>query len=433
MTNILAVTWGEEELALRRLPSEGVWGDFPALKCVPLQRPTRGGRFEHPDAGGQLGAALTELFADVDINIPCWLLLPNQWTLRFISDPPDLKSPELILNHLRWESQQRIAGDPEDYRIAAALLMGGQRYFVCLTRSEVIQRCIGAAETAEIELAGVGLEPQPGENYTFEHPLDLRDALPLETEDASRADARKKVSPPLVGLFLLVVVVGVGGYLLYSSGAGSRPPVSKPKPTAANLPAVVPTTPKETVSPLPESVAKPVDDTVASVAKPGVRAPLVPTVAASTPALGAPTADAGSPLRGLFKLLPEEARTQLVVLSPTDLKVEVSGLASPDQWIGTLKKLPHWGGAGIVGKYETPSGGIVAIRLEAPGWSSSGGVASDAWQTPAKAAGLTVKGRTATGNLDAALNLFDQLWKAPAGLSKVYLAPQGSSWAVTVQ
>ncbi len=431
MAEILAVTWGEEELVLRRVPSEGIWNkDATQLKRVSLQRPTRAGRLSHPEVGGALGSALIDLFADVDINVPCWLLLPNNWTLRFISEPPDLKSQELTLNYLRWESKQRISGDPADYKIAAALLMGGARYFICITRSEVIQQCLIAAESADLELAGIGLEPNANENYTFEHPLDLRDALALETESNGRAPAKKKkVSSAVIGIFF-VAILFVGSYLMFFSG-----PPTATKPVAERAKAMPP---REAVTQLPETaVSKPVDslpaktESVIQTPTETVESKTIETVSAAQPEK--PISVSGSLFRGLFAGLPAGARPEIVVLSPKDLKVEASGVGSSDQWLTTIKKQPGWSTAKVVGNYETVSGRVTAIRVENPGWLITDGRPSTKWQDFAKSAGMSVKERVATGKLEAALTLLDELWQNSGGLSKVYLSPVGDTWQVVVQ
>ncbi len=433
MAEILAVTWGEEELALRRVSSEGIWNqDAKLLKRVTLQRPTRTGRLAHPEVGGALGVSLTELFADVDINVPCWLLLPNNWTLRFISEPPDLKSQELTLNHLRWESKQRISGDPADYKISAALMMGGSRYFICITRSEVIQRCLSAAEAADLELAGIGLEPNPNENYTFEHPLDIRDALPLEVETNSKISiAKKKVSPAIVGMFFIVVLL-VGSSLIYFSGTETTNLPTAQKATRKTISA------EAAITPPPVNVVT--KATVDTVVKPELisETPVEPSEKivvdkiTSTEPVKLASKDA-SIIRGLFAGLPAGAKAELIVLSPVDLKIEASGIKAADQWLDGLKNQPGWASAKLVGNYETAIGRVTSVRIENPGWSVTDGKPSTRWQELAKTAGMSVKDRIASGKLDAALILLDQIWNNSGGLSKVYLSPVGDSWQVVVQ
>lgn len=433
MAEILAVTWGEEDLALRRVPSEGIWNkDARQLKRVSLQRPTRAGRLTHPEIGGALGPALTELFADVDINVPCWLLLPNNWILRFISEPPDLKSQELTLNHLRWESIQRISGDPADYKISAALMMGGSRYYICITRSEVIQRCLSAAETADLDLAGIGLEPDPNENYTFEHPLDLRDALPLEIEGKPKQSlTKKKVSPAVIGIFFGVILVVIG-YLVFSG------PTPQPQKPVAHRSTKKTMTASEAITPPNEVVAAQTADTIPVKTEPivdtpekNIDAPIAGRTPLSQPVKAIPSD--GSVIRGLFAGLPAGAKAQLIVLSPVDLKIEASGINSPDQWLSELKKQSGWSTAKLAGNYETVVGRVTSVRMEKPGWIVSDGKPSTKWQEMAKSANMVVKDRIATGKLDAALNLLDQLWKNSSGVSKVYLSPAGDNWQVVVQ
>ncbi len=455
MAEILAVTWGEQDLALRRVPSEGIWNkDAKLLKRVSLQRPTRAGRLTHPEIGGALGSALTELFADVDVNVPCWLLLPNNWILRFVSEPPDLKSQELTLNQLRWESIQRISGDPADYKISAALMMGGSRYYICITRSEVIQRCLNAAETADLELAGIGLEPDPNENYTFEHPLDLRDALPLELENTpGKSVGKKKTSPALIGIFI-VIVAAVGGYLYYSSQPA---PVKKPvaqratqKPMSATEAITPPTTELLATASSDTLAAKPESQTEAPVTTPEVQEKVAetpakvaetipapkesPLVERSVPATHTRTVSTGSSIiRSLFIGLPAGSKAEMVILSPVDLKIEASGVGNPEQWVATLKKQSGWGNVKLVANYETVVGKVVSVRVENPGWGVVEGKPSAKWQELAKSAGMSVRDHTATGKLESALTLIDQLWKDSNGLSKIYLTPVGDNWQVVVQ
>ena len=451
MAEILAVTWGEEELALRRVASEGTWNkNSKVLKRVPIQRPTRAGRLSHPEIGGALGTAMTELFIDVDINVPCWLLLPNDWILRFVSEPPDLKNQELTLNHLRWEAAQRISGDPADFKISAALMMGGTRYYICLIRSEVIQRCLTAADSADLELAGIGIEPDANETYTFEHPLDLRDALPLEIEhdgNSAKSIATRKASPAVVGIFLGIVII-LAGYLYFSSQPA---PVKKPSAERSTKKSM---TPQEAATP-PEALLS-TSSADSSAPHPGINATVTETPPISTPevkskpattiekAEPAPTKGESapanltvsgkvSPIRGLFAGLSGNAKAALVVLSPVDLKVEASGIANPDQWLAELKKQAGWSTAKLTGSYETVGGKVTTLRVESPGWKVTEGKPSAKWQELAKSAGLSVKDRSASGKLEGALAFLDQIWQNSNGISKVYLTPQGDSWQIVIQ
>jgi len=434
MAEILSVIWGDSELSLRRTPSEGVWREDRApFKRASLPRPTRLGRLDHPESGGQLGAALLELIQDVDVNIPCWLLLPAGWALRFSAELPDLKEQNLILGQLRWEILQRLTHDASEYRFVAALMPGGVRWSITVVREELVARCLGAAKAAEIELAGIAIEPGPGEQYSFEHPLDLRDSLPVEPPEGAKPLASKKVSP-IIPAVIGVAVIVVAAWLFSSSTSTSpKPEAAKPKPQPVQQAAAPPVEPPPEVAPQPVSEAAPAE------APPTTTPPqaMEPQPVAEKPAANVPQAPVsipagGSPLRAILKSLPAGAKLQLLALSSSDLKIEVSGLPSPDSWLEGLKKSPALAGLKLIGKYDLSAGKSVAARLAPSGWKAAEGP-KDGWKAVATSAGMNVKGKIAAGNLEALLTLLDKLWNNPSGASKLSIAPKGSDWIVAVQ
>jgi len=440
LAEILAITWSESELTLRRAPSEGVWRtDKAPLKTVNLPRPTRSGRLDHPESGGQLGMALVDLLQEEDINIPCWLLMPPGWAFWFRTELPDLKEQALIIGQLRWEIQQRLTHDPADYRFVAALLPGGQRWSICVVKEELIARCLGAAKAADLELSGIGTEPISGEEYSFEHPLDLRDGLPVEAPGGPPKKETKKVSPVLLAVIGVALIITVA-YLFSESSSPTTQPPQKTVETAAAVPETKPEAPAEqpTMTPGQAAVTPPVETEplpTTQIAEIEQLAPVPQTNTAPTPQGAAtPTAAVvgGSPFRAFFKSLPPGASTQVIVLSSSDLKAEVSGVAQPDQWIGALRPQSGWSGVKVVGKYDIAVGNATAIRISPSGWKGATGE-KPSWASVAQAAGLKVKGRIAVGSLDAALTLLDKLWENPSGASKISLAPQGNEWVIAVQ
>jgi len=438
VAEILAITWSEDELTLRRAPSEGIWRtDKEPLKSVPVPRPTRAGRLDHPESGGQLGTALLELLQDVDINIPCWLLIPSGWSYRFRAELPDLKDQALIIAQLRWEIEQRITHDPADYRFVAALLPGGQRWSICVVKEELIARCLGAAKAADLELAGIGTEPVSGEEYSFEHPLDLRDGLPVEAPDGSTPKLKKKISPvipALIGVGLIIAVAYMVSEPSAPAPAAKKKVVEVAVPQAELTPETAPVQPEVTAEkPVEEAapVTPPVEEPKAPPVeqKPATPQPTpAPEMAMTSPA----PVTGGSPFRTFFKSLPSGAVPQIVVLSSSDLKAEISGIAQPDKWVETLRPQKGWGNVKLTATYDIAAGKSAAIRIAPSGWNGATGEKAS-WASIAQAAGMKVKGKQAVGSLDAALTLLDKLWVSPSGASKISLAPHGSEWLVAVQ
>ena len=124
----------------------------------------------------------------------------------------------------------------------------------------------------------------------------------------------------------------------------------------------------------------------------------------------------------------------LATASPMDLKMEVVGLANADGWLKELRSLPGIAGMQIAGKYTGDAGQVTLFRLEKPGWKISPGTRdTEGWSRLAAGAGLTVRGRIATGSYTSALAAIDALWKTPCGFGKLFLAPEKGSWTVTVQ
>jgi len=408
MAETFVVTWGEEQLELRRIPSEGLWAaDLLPLRAVPAQRPTRLARLDHPDAGGQLASTLHNLLLDVDLTIPYWFLLPRGWAYTTTIDLPELPTPQERLEHLRWEIIARLANHIEEFRIIHSTLDAAGAVKIIAVTGEVIDYVYNFAKKADLELAGIGVEPKPGETYSFEHPTDLRDAAPLVVEPAPEKGVPTKITvSPVAAAAVLIVVLGAAAYLLLSPFEAEQPPL----PAA---PAVIPPAPKPETAPTP----------VPAVPSPS---PAVSDVQPSTPAA------AVSPLRQIIDALPKDIQTRLAVLSPTDLRLEALGALSED-WLTQAKKIPALSKMTIVGRYHTSEGNITVLRILETGWLSGGKRDAQAWENSAKAAGMNARGRIAEGSLDKALALVDALYKTPAGISKIYLASASGKWTVTVQ
>lgn len=441
MADIYAVTWDENLLKLLRVSSEGVWrADTPPVKSVQIQRPTRPVRWDSPEAGGHLADAIAELFRDVDLNIPCWMLLPPGWAYRFQTELPELKSQDQTVAQLRWEIEQRLAHESSNYRFVAALMPGGQKWFICVVQNEVIGRLVHSAKTNEIEISGIGLQPQNGDNYSFEHPLDLRDGLAVEPPSGPVSLAKKKVSPAILVIFG-VVVIGITAYLL-SLSSSSSPPASTTPPAPnyhqtavkeAPLPGVAATTPPTDtahaiVAAIPTHSTPPPAESIPAPATPAAK-PVAPPVQA--PAVAQVTVGE-SPIRALFHSLPKGASVQLIVISPVDIKVEVTG-GQAEEVLKIVKSQPGWGAVSLADKYNLDAGPAAALRLAPSGWRGSSSTSSPDWVKAAKAAGLNPRGKTASGKLEAVLGLTDRLWKDASGVAKIYIAPQGSDWVITVQ
>ena len=174
--------------------------------------------------------------------------------------------------------------------------------------------------------------------------------------------------------------------------------------------------------------AKPQKEEIAKSAEPVTAKPAAP---AATPAV---TAAPLSPLSKLARMLPGGAALHLAVLSPADLKLEVTGVADANRWVKQLQSEERFANISLTGKYSSSAGRIISLRLPNTGWVAGKTTKDiDNFILIANTLGMKCKGRTADGSYDQALQLVDAIWKAPGGFSKLYFAPENGIWKVTIQ
>ena len=417
MSEALIVTWQKDSLNLYRLPSEGTWTEgVNPIRSVDIHRPSRTTRFDHPESGGRLVEALGELFLNLEINLPVWFLIPDNWALSCKLPIIDLPSEEHLHTHFFWEIRQRIHGDASDYLVLIPPEPVNAEYELFVVKKELVDTIAKDAIKAGLELAGLGIEPRLKEQYTFELPRDLRDAIPLETEIPEPVTMKKTVSPA-VGIIVVIAVLAIP-VVYYLSTSSSKSPKQKTEIT------------KQEKSPSSEArveKTKSEPKTETTPAKPGTTPSKTtqPTV----------TAQQVVSLFGQFvKSLPGGANIQLAVLSPVDFRIEVTGVNNPDAWINKLKTQPKFKGARIVGNYYLKKRPVVVVQVENAGLTPGSGIKDvKRWEKRAVEFGLKSKHRRAWGGYDQAVKFVDALWGDLSGFGKIYFAPEKNYWVVTVQ
>ncbi|MBM3330014.1 MAG: hypothetical protein FJY67_11200 [Calditrichaeota bacterium] len=466
MADVFVVTWSEAALELRRIPSEGTWSDSSELVgSLPITRPTRISRLDDPASGGQLGAVLHDLLAEVDLSLPCWLLMPRGWAFEFDVQAPQLPTDEEQLEQLRWETTARLAEHFEEFRFIFTPSGRNGAYRVVAARSELIDRYMAAAHVAGIEIAGIGYEPSAGEVYSFEIPLDLRDAIPVvdeESESLAPTLAKRQITvKPAWAAVILVAALGAGAFYLYwppvkPQVATLTPATSDPSVTAStpmplspsqSSPTKTSSKPDQEIAAQPPTKEAPTASIIATPDVAGSKAKVIEKTAASitatpTPSQSKPvattpqqkplTAGSESPLRQFVSLLPSGAKVSLAVISASGTLIEVLDLADEPAYLAALKTRPELTSVAVAGRYSTGIGRAVVVRSAAALSQSSVGRDPSAFERVAREAGLTARGRTAGGSMEAALRCVDALYRTP-GIAKVTLARSGSEWSVTVQ
>ncbi len=432
MNEAFLVCWSEVNLNLHRLPTEGIWNqDAEPLQSIELPRPTRTARFNHPESGGRLDEALNSLFREVDIALPVWMLLPDNWISHYRIKVEDLNPPSLTDQFIKWEVLQRLHGEHSEYRLLAPTDYAPGDVEVYVIKNRLLDFFSNALEKTGIEFSGIGIEPRNGEPYSFELPCDLRDAVQFKSESEVPIQIKKSI-PPAAGIAVIVIAIaGASGWYLL----GSKPESSQPAPSAKIIKSAEKTAPVKEITPAPlqdttiavkkvEPVAK---QAAATAVSPAVK-PTPSSVKTSTPV------SANSPFSQFIKSLPRGSHIELAVISPVDFRVEITGLTHPDQWLSGLKKSPQFKSAELADKYKRKKENITIFHLANTGLSASNKpMDGKGWIQRAKQAGLQAESRRAWGDYEHAVGFVDVLWSDLSGFSKIYFAPENNYWVVTVQ
>ncbi len=431
MSDVIIITWTSDKIELRQVPSEGIWQPpLQSIREYELNQPTRSERINKPDSGGGLHLALSSLFSDIEINLPICFLLPREWVQSFTVDNPNLKSDEMTRAQIIWEAQQRISGDISRFKVLLPTDLEAPKLTFHIVRLEIIDIYVDATGQAGIEIAGMMNEPEWGEPYNFEMPLDLRESVGIDTIDSS--EVRPSVSiPPVLLIVLAVAALAVVSYIWIL-------PLSR-KPVEVT----------------PDSLA------VAQVADTGIAAAPVTDItveiAAEKEDKGGifgflfgkkkekktekeeaaelkPITATGAPVNQIAGILPADAEIKLAVFSPVDARLEISGLTDPNSWLKEIKKSTVCKSVRLAGSYQSNGETVYVIEMGQPDWNPGERVKDfSGWSKLASSKGLKPKGRRARGDLASAQALIDEIWSSKAGYEKVLLAPDKDKWVVTVQ
>ncbi|NQT35086.1 hypothetical protein HQ587_07845 [bacterium] len=427
MSDVIIITWTTDKIELRQVPSEGIWQPpLQAIRECELNRPTRSERISKSDSGGGLHLALSSLFSDIEINLPIWFLLPREWVQTFTVDNPNLKSVEMTRAQIIWEAQQRISGDISRFKVLLPTDLEAPKLTFHMVRMEIIDIYVGATGQAGIEMAGIISEPEWGEPYNFEMPLDLRESVGIDTIDSS--EVRPSVSiPPVLLIVLAVAALAVASYIWILPL--SRKPVEV-TPDSLAIAQVADT----------GIAAAPVTDITVEIAaekedKRGIFGFLFgKKKKKEEPAELKPITATGAPVNQIAGLLPADAEIKLAVFSPVDARLEITGLNDPNTWLKEIKKSTVCKSAKLAGSYKSKGETIYVIEMGQPEWNPGERVKDfSGWSKLASSKGLKPKGRSARGDLASAQALIDEIWSSKAGYEKILLAPDKDKWVVTVQ
>ena len=396
MSDVLTITWSVNQVELRQIPSNGSWHPrTQPIRSFTLQRPTRGNRLKDSDSGGGLHEALTELLKDVEITLPVWFLAPNNWIQTFRIDTHNLSSDDLKRSHLIWEVQQRLSGDISDSKIILPGNLDEPKVNVHAFRADVLNMIVKAINRSGLDYINVGFEPEWDGDYNFESPVDLRDCIDADSID-TRVLKTKLSIPIFVSAPILVITLITVSYLL----------LRFPTADTGKLPVE-----SEITSESPDtSIGTPMDTLTQAIA------------------------DNVSPINEIARLLPAGAKIQLGVFSPVDFKMEVSGLADPQTWVNNLKQTTSLKWIEIAGSNSSADRTTTILRQNRTGWQPGSLTRNlDSWKALTAENGMNPKGRSARGAFESALMLLNALWDNPRGFEKIYFAPDGNEWVVTVQ
>ena len=435
MSDVFIVTWTPDNVELRQVKSVGTWElHMPPIRSFELNRPTRIDRLHDEDSGGGLHRALKDLFADIEVDLPIWLLLPGNWVQFFQADRIDLASDEMQLSNLMWAAQQRLSGDITRFRVVLPSDLSTPKLDVRMVQYTLIEAFNNAVMAAGIEISGIWYEPEWGTEYNFEIPRDLRESEPADILDTT---ARKPLISIPRGVFIaagIVAVVLVVYFLLLPSGS-EREPIAEGVPDSAAIAAV---TGSADSAVTPEVSVTQVED---KGKKKSFFAFLKrkPKEKAADEAVLAEQAEkeafaASSPINQIVQVLPSGAGLQLAILSPVDCRIEITGLSDPKTWVDSIAGTPFLKSVKLEQGYRSGNRTYSVVRFTETSWPAGGGARNlDSWTSLASAKNMTPKGRSARGDFSSALDLVNALWSDPIGFEKIYLARDKEQWVVTVQ
>lgn len=423
MEAISVITWDLKHLYLWLIPEIGVWHSAQEpVKVIPTENPI------HPDQLGRTEfkhdfvRALEELITDISIESQIWLMLPRNWVQMFNIKNLNMNG-ELQQSHIYWEIQQRLHGSLNEFRILMPKDHSPSVLNVCTINDHVFDLISEITQSVGLNPHGITVEPTDGEEYILDDEHNLLLAEPFHEQPQIKADLPVK-NIVIGGVVLSFAVIIVGGYMMTSrsgSAPGLKDLLGLKKPAA------------ETSFELKmdESAELQTDDAIADDISDKIIESAIQTPQKDNSTIpGQPV----SPLKKMVKLLPQGVRVELAVMSELDFKVELSGVTDQAGLIDRLKSEENLSSIKSVGKYTTPAGKVIVLRMQDHGWKPATGPKNiGRWHQHATILAMKANGRIATGNFDAALSLADWTWNTPQGFSKVYLAPEKDHWVVTVQ
>lgn len=432
MSQVYVIVWESDQLQLRRVPSEGsFWKSYsPPIAVAPLPRPTRMERIKEFRREGLLTKAIQQLFENFDIDLPVWFLLPEGWGSKFWLDDLPGETPEETMEHIKWELRLRLLPQNNAYRFLLGRVEQKGPLVALVVRNEILEFIEEALKLAEVEFHGITLTPIEGEGYSFEHPWDLRDSIPLTQEEEIEPSLTltPSISPMKIGIAAAVAVLSIGVLLYYylsSSVKEPQVPVSPhqtvieeskvpPSATVERERAPTPATPSVPKEPLPDSLPPP------------------PKVTQASLPLSAPSLSLSSLLRHIDK----QGEFLLGVLSAGEIKLLVSQGEKPlslapfsdqKEW-ALLKPVTHW---------EEKGKKISLWVASGISWKGGEGINAPNWEALIKSYHLTLdpSSRSVLGSKEAILPLLDTLWNNPksVGITKVVFGTEAGKMRLTVQ
>ena len=404
MDKLLVVTWEVDRLILREISPRGIWTDErPISATVDLARPTRFSVLSTPEYMDKLRNGLAKLFQKFVVSpteqseYSVWVMLPKRWVQYFRIDNPNLHSDELQESNLIWETELRLHEKITDYRLLLPGDYSTKFLEISVVNKNILQIILDTVRQADIQLAGVCVEPAENEPYKIDRAENFIRATTVESHPVTESIFNdRKVW--LMASAIFVVVVGIQLFLIFRGATTSVPTQQDP------------------------TVSEVVEDVVEQV----IESPDVDETI--------------SPLRMIVQTLSDGTRIEFATLSPADFKAEISGLDDPETWLTGLHQQPIFQSLRLEGGYPRNGVNTILVRMEPSGWmtdDNSDGLAR--WEHRAVSAGLTAEGHIARGSFDSVLSLVDSLWIDPDGVVKIIIAPlktgdvDGDQWTIRVQ
>ena len=436
MAESLIIIWEKDKISLKLIESAGVWSDdLPAIKNVEISRPSRLSRITQYIHQRETAASISELLENTDINQPLWLLIPEKWTSRIEIDSPEFSSEELRQDHIEWEATQRLSGDIEKYNIKIVEQDSSETVDIRVIRTDLLAALEEIPRSIDLTIAGISTIPADGESYLFETLHDLRESRRFEADDTSLVVPHRSSINPIAAV-VIVAVIAIAGWF-WSRGSNDDSEAKIKMATSAmdkeKSVAAISGTPSPMVQPKAELMDKQ-EAALTEMSHGKSKSKAESSAKLATPKAQPVTKTVGSPLGTLQRSLPKGATIELAVISPMDMRIEVSGQINADSWIKSFKKSSGLKQVSSP-RYYTESGKrLTIIQVKNPGLVASKGSRSIRnWRSKATSAGLSVKGRNATGSSKNAFAFAESLWKDMHGFSKIYLAHDRNDWVITIQ